>query len=486
MIGKPILSRFFRFVVRFQRRLAGKRIDLHTAYQKRTQLPQFVQRSPIAQRYLELLGPLAWERLPERNLVRNWGQPTIPYSAFIPACLLKLNEGQNSMSQLRLFLVEHPEIVWLFGFPLAVSNPGGLGLDASACLPTARHLTHMLRSLPNRVLQVLLADSVQLILEELRSLGVLTGDCISLDTKHILAFVKENNPKAYLNDRYNKTRQPAGDPDCKLGCKRRHNRRKAGSPPGEPAATAQEQSVGEFYWGYGSGVVVVKVPNWGEFVLAELTQTFDQPDVSYFFPLMAQTEERLGHKPRWGTFDCAFDAWYVYDYFYRADDPQAFAAVPFSEKGGYKAKGRQFSPEGLPLCAAGLPMPLKLTYWDRTKTLIEHERGRYACPLLFPTPSGESCPKNKKNWSKGGCTSDLPISIGARLRYTLDRDGQAYKDIYKQRTAVERINSQAKALGIERPYLRNGSAVANQNSLIYLLINLRFFQRLIKRETGMT
>lgn len=200
---------------------------------------------------------------------------------------------------------------------------------------------------------------------------------------------------------------------------------------------------------------------------------------------MAQAEERLGHKPRWGTFDCAFDAWYVYDYFHRADDPQAFAAVPFSEKGGYKAKGRQFSPDGLPLCAAGLPMPLKLTYWHRTKTLIEHERGRYACPLLFPTPSGESCPKNKKNWSKGGCTSDLPTSIAARLRYTLDRDSQVYKDIYKQRTAVERINSQAKALGIERPYLRNGSAVANQNSLIYLLINLRFFQRLKKRETEM-
>jgi hypothetical protein len=479
MIGKPIVSRFSRFAAHFRRARLGKPPDLHTAWQNLAQLPEFVQRSPIAQRYLELLRPLCWDRLPERNLERNWGQPTIPYAAFIPACLLKLNEGQDSMSQLRLCLVEHPEFIWLFGFPLAVSNPGVLGFDASASLPTARHLTQMLRTLPHRVLQVLLADSVRLILEELGGLGVQAGECISLDTKHILAFVKENNPKAYLEDRYDKTQQPAGDPDCKLGCKRRHNRRKAGSEPGEPD---KEQSVGEFFWGYGSGVVVTKVPGWGEFVLAELTQTFDQPDVSYFFPLMAQTQERLGRKPRWGTFDAAFDAWYVYDYFHREDDPQAFAAVPFGEKGGYKAKGRQFSPEGLPRCAAGLPMPLKLTYWDRTKTLIEHKRGRYACPLLLPTPSGESCPKNKKNWSKGGCTVDLPTSVGARLRYTLDRDGPAYKAIYKQRTAVERINSQAKALGIERPYLRNGAAIANQNSLIYLLINLRFLQRLKKRE----
>jgi hypothetical protein len=72
----------------------------------------------------------------------------------------------------------------------------------------------------------------------------------------------------------------------------------------------------------------------------------------------------------------------------------------------------------------------------------------------------------------------MPISIGARIRYTLDRDSDRYKQIYRQRTAVERINSQAVALGIERPHLRNGAAIANRNTLIYLLINLRFLQRL--------
>ena len=46
-------------------------------------------------------------------------------------------------------------------------------------------------------------------------------ECVSLDTKHILAWVKENNPKAYVPNRFNKARQPAGDPDCRLGCKRR-------------------------------------------------------------------------------------------------------------------------------------------------------------------------------------------------------------------------------------------------------------------------
>ena len=493
MIGNPILIQVERLKTAIELILPMKkaepRLDLHGAFLERIKMPLAVQHSPVANRYLDLLGVLDWTHLPERNLERNWGQTTIPYAAFIAAYLVKLNEGQNSLGDVRVFLSENPALTWSLGFPLAVSKPGEAADGISCTLPTTRHLTHMLRVLPNAVLQFLLEDSVRLIRAELATLGAQTGECISLDTKHILAWVKENNPKAYVENRFDKTKQPPGDPDCKLGCKRRHNRRKAGSEPSSSITPSQNPvpantlAVGEFYWGYGSGVVVTKVPRWGEFVLAEMTQTFDQADVSYFFPLMAQTAARLGFKPRFGTFDAAFDAWYVYDYFHRADDPAAFAAVPFSEKGGYKAKGRQFSPDGLPLCQADLPMPLSFTYQDRTVSLVAHERGKYVCPLKHPKQSAVSCPIHHENWTKKGCTAMMPTSIGARLRYTLDRDGQIYKDIYKQRTAVERINSQAKALGIERPYLRNGAAIANQNTLIYILINLRFLQRLRNRLT---
>jgi len=165
------------------------------------------------------------------------------------------------------------------------------------------------------------------------------------------------------------------------------------------------------------------------------------------------------------------------DYFHR-DAVQAFAAVPFSDKGGYKANGHQFSPEGLPLCAAGWPVPLQFTYTDRTVSIVAHERGKYVCPLCFPKRTRKGCSVRHKSWKKHGCTATMPTSVGARLRYTLDRESQAYKDIYRQRSAVERINSQAFALGIERPHLRNGSAIANLNTLIYTLINLRLLHRL--------
>ena len=487
MLSNLIISHFMapsRLFYHFFSPRRPHRPDLHTAWQHPTDLPDFVQVSPVAQRYLALLGPLDWPHLPERNLQRNWGQTTIPYAAFIAAYLVNINEGKKSMGSLRDFMLEHPELIWLFGFPLALSKAAPLGFDPEASLPTARHLTRMLRTLPNPVLQFLLTNTVQLIHTELATQGIESGQCISLDTKHILAWVKENNPKAYVSHRYDKTQQPPGDLDCKLGCKRRHNQRTASRElpptPAQNPVPAKSVSVGEFYWGYGSGVVATKVPDWGEFVLAELTQPFNQADVTYFFPLMAQTEQRLGFKPPFGAFDAAFDAFYVYDYFH-SDTQHGFAAVPFSEKGGYKAQQRQFDENGLPLCQAGLAMPLKLTFTDRTRAIIEHERGKYTCPLLFPQPTGQTCPIDHDRWKKGGCTADMPTSHGARLRYQLDRHSPAYKQVYKQRTATERINSQAVALGIERPHLRNGAAIANQNTLIYLLINLRLLQRIFWR-----
>ncbi len=393
------------------------------------------------------------------------------------------------MGHLRRYLLEHPPLVWLLGFPLAPDPTAPHGFDVAGSLPARRQFGRVLRELDNAAAQFLLDGTVQLLRQELPA-DINFGDVIALDTKHIIAWVKENNPKAYVSERYDKTKQPKGDPDCKLGCKKRRNK---GEGDGRGAATAEvaphtsaepatpttdpipasQAAVGEYYWGYASGVVTTKVPDWGEFVLAELTQTFDKGDATYFFPLLAQTERRLGRRPRCGALDKAYDAFYVYQYFHEAG---GFAAVPFVEKGGLKS--RSFSPEGLPLCAAGLPMPLKLAFTDRTSTLVVHERGKYVCPLRFPGASTEAtCPVHHANWPKGGCTAQMPTCAGTRIRYQLDRASAEYKAVYKQRTADERSNSQAVDCGIERPRLRRQSAIVNQNTLIYVLINLRALQR---------
>jgi hypothetical protein len=444
-------------------------------------LPRFVRRSALAMRYYRLLSPIDWAALPERNLSRDYGQPTVPYAAFVAAYLVKIDQRLTYMTDLRCNLVEQPALCWLLGFhiPMLFGPPSSALADAS--LPTQRHLARMLRQIPNAYLQALLDQTVSRLRSALVDIRSDFGTEISLDTKHIIAWVKENNPKAYQkrSERFDKSRQPAGDPDCKLGCKRKRNQRTAresAATPLKDAVPAKTLQVGEYYWGYGSGVVATKIPGWGEFVLAELTQPFNCGDTTYFFPLMTDVERRLGFRPPFGTLDAAFDAFYTYEYF---NDAYGFAAIPFS---GSKTSKRIFDPDGLPLCKAGLPMPLKMTYISRTTSLIEHEKGSYVCPLFFPDATNEVCPIDDPHWSKGGCKTTLATSVGARIRHQLYRDSELYKALYKQRTATERINAQATNLGIERPKLRNGAAIANLNTLIYTLINLRALQRVHARK----
>jgi hypothetical protein len=448
-----------------------------------------VRNSPVARRYLNLLAPLDWQRFPERDLATNWGIPTLPYLPFVASFLIKLDQELTYMSSLRDYLVDHPALTGALGFPLPKWAPlSDATVDAQ--LPTQRHFARVLRRLPNAALQVLLDDTVRLLQLELAAEVSDFGQTISLDTKYILAWVKENNPKAFIQDRYDKHQQPPGDPDCRVGCKRKRNQRtaqeKRASVGDLPTPLHNPQSphgipIGEYYWGYATGVVATKVPGWGELVLAELTQPFDQPDVSYFEPLMADTERRLGFRPRFGAFDAAFDSFYVYEHFHRDGEPwqAAFAAVPWAKRG----PARTFDPQGLPLCNAELPMPLKSTYICRT-TRVHHERGRYACPLQFPERTADACPVDDTHWPKGGCITTLATSSGARLRHQIDRDSDLYKEVYQQRTATERINSQAKALGIERPKLRNGQAITNLNTLIYVLINLRALHRVREQKAN--
>lgn len=482
-----IISQIDHFRQRLSRFKAGRELKsrptLSQLVQHPEQLPRFVQESAVATRYLKLLGPLGWDQFPERNLNQKRGTPAVPYAPFAAACLVKLDQQLVYMAQLRQYLVDHPALVWILGFPLVPCADFAWGFDVQASLPTHRHFTRLLREMPNEVLQFLLSSSVRLLQAEFQALELSFGETISMDTKHIVAYVQENNPKAYLktSDRLDKTRQPKGDPDCKLGCKRKRNQ-----PPPESQVTLAARKAprstnlspnDEYFWGYASGVVATKVPEWGEFVLAELTQPFDQPDVAYFFPLMSQVEQRLGFRPKFAAFDAAFDAFYIYAYFH-SEQHDGFAAIPFVERGGFKT--RKFDPEGLPLCAAGLAMPRRYTFQSKSG-LFEHEAGRHGCPLLYPEPTGQSCSVNHKQWPKGGCISTLPTSIGVRLRYQLDRTSDRYKHLYNQRTASERIYAQAVDLGMERPKLRNLPAIANQNTLLYTLLNLRALQR-VRRQ----
>lgn len=225
-------TRFFPSVANWRRSKASvqaaiplERPDLHTLWRNgRENLPRFVQESAAAMKYFDLLGPLDWTNFPERAQNRAWpGSQPAPRAPFAAAFLIKLDKGQPSMPKLVEHLVENPALVWLLGFPLKASDEYSWGFDVAESLCTIKHFSRILRELDNAKLQFLLNGTVHLLRDELVGVALPSGeqltaagfgDEISLDTKHIIAWVIENNPKAYVTDRYDKTNQPKGDPDC--------------------------------------------------------------------------------------------------------------------------------------------------------------------------------------------------------------------------------------------------------------------------------
>jgi hypothetical protein len=143
--------------------------------------------------------------------------------------------------------------------------------------------------------------------------------------------------------------------------------------------------------------------------------------------------------------------------------------VPLNQHGHLVSKR---DPDGVPLCAKELRMQPTYPF----KHPSGYHAQRFRCPLLFPQVTGEHC--DHEQFGKGkGCVKDVNWEMGGQMRVTLDRDNPLYKAIYTQRTSCERINSQAQALGIERPKVRNIRSVRNLNTLIYLIINVRALNR---------
>jgi hypothetical protein len=208
------------------------------------QLPGFVHTCAVTMPLVHQFRLLAWERLPLPSARRWYGQTPVPLAAYIGSFLVKLTDGLRATGHLRQFLVDHPALIWALGFPLVADFDSPYGFDPEASLPTRRQFNRALSEIPNTVLQLLLDGQVRYLQTLLPTDFGLT---ISLDTKAILAWVKENNPKQYIKEgRFDKTRQPAGDPDCRLGCKRRHNRQVTTPKAEGKSAIGLPVSIGEF------------------------------------------------------------------------------------------------------------------------------------------------------------------------------------------------------------------------------------------------
>lgn len=280
----------------------------------------------------------------------------------------------------------------------------------------------------------------------LRRIHPTLGTTVAIDTTHIYAYVRENNPKESIPHRFARDHHPRGDRDCALGVKARANQ------------TGTDRRGKTYLFGYGCGLAAAPVPG-GEAVIATYVQPFNRQDITYFTPVLAQATILLGACPRNLTADAAFDAWSVYE---TVIPTGGIAAIAPNRRGPAPPR----SPEGHPLCDRVLPMQPTRQGRHEDGYRVQH----YGCPLR-----GGSC--DHAQFARGGCRKRINLEAGGQLRATIDRTDPAYRAIYRQRTSVERIFSQAKALGLERPNVRTQAAVERLATLIAITINLRLIAR---------
>ena len=179
-----------------------------------------LEHDPMVQHYREFLALFNWRVVPERSPTPHQpGRPAHPESAYVKALLVQVCEGHEYLTDLRTFLIRHPLLVLELGFRPHLDLRQPYGFDVERTVPSRRWLGEKLRHLDHCVLQDLLHATVQALKEEIPGLG----ETVAFDVKHMYAWVKENNPRVAMKDRYCKDRQPTGDPDCKVGVKRSSN-----------------------------------------------------------------------------------------------------------------------------------------------------------------------------------------------------------------------------------------------------------------------
>ena len=416
-------------------------------------LGKLIDTDPVVQRYRTLFALFDWTVLQPVARPSGPGRPAHPPSAYVKALLVRIGEHLSSTPRWRAYLLDHPLLVLELGFRPFLDLNTSYGFDVAKTVPCVRHLNDILRHLDSRWLSDLFSQSVHALQAEIPGLG----EVVAYDVKHIYANVKENNPRVHMKDRFCKERQPTGDPDGRVGVKRSSNQT-------QPDGSKKE--IKEYLWGYGSGVAAATVAGYGDVVIAERTLPFNEADVTHYLPLFLRSVLALDHFPIHITADAALDFWYVYE---TVAHRQGLGAIPLNSHGHEEVP---LDPDGTPRCSAGLRM--HPTYQ------FAHTNGyraqRFRCPLLFPAHTGQSCAHEQ--FLKGkGCVKDRNLEKGGLMRLMLDRHSPLFHAVYDQRTSCERINSQAKDFGIERPKARTMRSVRRLNTAIYITINAKALQR---------
>jgi len=423
------------------------------------QPPLEIWTDPLVKEYEHIFSFFDFSVLPhpKRGPKRN------TLEVYAKVFLIKVHQKIEYSSELREFFFEHPQLLPLVGF-YPVSNPNTGTLDVDKTVVSARHLRRKLQRIENQHLKLLLKQT----LDRFQALDLLEGTAIA-DTTEILAWVKENNLKQRVDNRFDNTKTIKGFPQCSLGAK---------PIPGEKNQKGKPKM--RYFWGE-KQAALVEHTQYGTVFLYEDVFTAKTADVKTALPTLKPLVGQWGYHLKKFLADAAYDAFEIYQYVSAKDTPEpnsnaATAYIAINSR-GHKRLNRQFSAKGNLFCEAGLEMTNGGSWFDQDKG---YKRQKFTCPLVEQKTKHKcgSCPINHKKFQKNGCYRYINLDDQEQLRFKIHRDSKDYKDTFKQRTFVEQAFSYIKEhYDIEMPKVRNLNSVKNIYTIAAILNNVHILQK---------
>jgi transposase len=333
------------------------------------------------------------------------------------------------ITQLYDFLECNPYIAYLCG-----SNP-------FKPLPSYSVFQRFIKNINNELLKTLMKSQVL----KLKELGFIDSSFVSADATPIFANTKQNNPKSFAKNKFDKKNPPKADLDCKLGV--------------HSASNSFNEKNYDFYWGYKNVVLTDAISG---LPIAEMTTTADIPELSITVDFLRETDQWFSLKETYFIADKGFDTKDIHNFVFK--DLNGHAFIPLNPRSSTKEK-KTLNDQNI-ICEAGLAM-----HKDGRQYFDSYIKQKFCCP--FRTKKDyDLCPIKHEKYFNGkknrGCTRY--ISIGTDYRASINRDSKFFKKIYALRTESERYNSRWKNLNLEKPTVRNIKSISNLNTIGHITL----------------
>jgi hypothetical protein len=362
------------------------------------------------------------------------GRPVVSRDALLCALVYRALRRFTTLSDLVHALRENPALL------------EAIGLDPLGPVPSIERFSDWLRSTDNNVLQTIRVELVRCLLKE----RALKGRILALDSCPILSPVRENNLKTAVRDRFNKERFPKADPTARLGVLASYAR--------------PESRKTIFFWGYRNHIVAdteTKLPLW------EQTEPADRKDSQIATHLLLALTSAIALPIEAVCADSAYDSEALLKFIV---DP--LHAQPIVARHPRHQSNPEFRVQGpVVLCPANLEMFRRGKMTPR-RTGITYQQ--YSCPIHYGRVKPQqllTCPAaHPKFLKQKGCNYLLRVT--ASIRSQIPYGSDHFRELYRERTAVERVFSRLLTVAMQDMPTRGLIAAKNLCTIAHITVLL--------------